>query len=100
MTPHKVRNLGARDLARLMSSDIPFINGRMQGIPDEVEDPGELSQGLAERYYADHVNYTVLSFDTPIAWRGRNGWVLTELPAPTPAMTRHMQRVAEAVSLP
>lgn len=101
MTVQSLRNVSMLELARLIRTGEPFVNGKLEGVPDEVEDPGELSLGLAERYYADRVTYTVLSDGTPIAWRPRvGGWILAQIAEPTPVTATHMRRVAEALSLP
>lgn len=101
MTTQSLRNVSMQELARLLRAGEPFINGKLEGIPEEVEDPGELPLGLAERYYADLPSYTVLSDGLPIAWRRRaGGWVLAQIAEPSHVTTAHMRRVAEALSLP
>lgn len=91
------RNVAPSDVARYVYTGTAFTVGQLVGVPEEVEDAGELPQGLAERYYADHVIYTLTSYGTPIAWRtADHRWVLPEFDLEGPSSKVHQTLVMGA----
>ena len=71
ITPHDTT---AADIAELLREGTPFTCGKMTGYPGAQDHTGQLPTKLLDSYKG--ARYTVLSYMTPIAWRGRDGkWI-------------------------
>jgi hypothetical protein len=69
------KNLTPELIAERVRDGAPFESRSMSGIPGKTSYTGELSQGLAKSYEATQgVRYTILSYETPIAWVTGSSW--------------------------
>lgn len=58
---------------------------------------GELPEDYWKRYVASEATFTIYSYDTPIAWRGKDGyWVVPDV-FYSPTTSRHQSAVRRCV---
>jgi hypothetical protein len=92
-----VRGATAADIAGPMREGQPFTCGKLSGYPGAQDYTGELPPALRDDYKGSR--YTVLSYNTPIAWLGKdNKWVAPEHKY-TSTTSKHQTLVRAALGL-
>lgn len=91
------RGVTPADIAKPMKEHDPFTCGKLSGYPGRSDHVGELPREHHEPY--QQARYTVLSYDTPIAWRGKDGkWVIPQVTY-SRATSQHQSLIRAATGL-
>ena len=76
----------------------PFTGSNLRGGPRGIFGSfGLLPLHWRETFYDDKPDYVVWSYDTPIAWHGRRGWVVPPVKYSVTTI-RHKQHVTRHLS--
>ena len=95
MIQASTRGAGKSNLAKAMHNRLPFkTSGALKGVEGTVGvfgvgGLGRLNKYEREMYRADDVVYTVVSYETPIAWVRRDGSVHKVNQKWTPTTSKH-----------
>ena len=91
MIQASTRGAGKSNLAKAMHNRLPFkTGGALRGVEGKVGcGLGRLNKFEREQYRADDVVYTVISYETPIAWVRRDGSVHKVNQKWTPTTSKH-----------
>ena len=95
MIQASTRGAGKHNLAKAMHNRLPFkTGGALKGVAGRVGvfgvvGLGRLNKYERELYRADDVVYTVISYETPIAWVRRDGRVHKVDQKWTPTTSKH-----------
>ena len=94
MIQASTRGAGKSNLAKAMHNRLPFkTGGALKGVAGRVGygmcGLGRLNKYERETYRADDVVYTVVSYETPIAWVRRDGSVHKVNQKWTPTTSKH-----------
>lgn len=65
-----------RDCGTLVARREPFSGSNLTGGPRGLRGFGYLPSEWRDVFYDDAPDYVVWSYETPIAWHGRQGWVI------------------------
>ena len=86
-----------RDCGTLVARREPFNGSNLQGGPRGLRGFGYLPSEWRERVREDQPDYVVWSYQTPIVWHGRRGWVVPPFKY-SPTTIRHTQHVTRNLS--
>jgi hypothetical protein len=79
-----------------IASKVPFKASALSGLEGSRQDTGMMPQSEAERYKDANPSYTVMSYGTPIAWHGDQGWDMSKAKHSS-TTSRHQGIVRRAV---
>ena len=66
-----------RDCGALVARREPFTGSNLRGGPrGTIGSFGRLPHELRDQFYEERPDYVVWSYETPIVWHGRRGWVV------------------------
>ena len=77
-----------------------ITTGAMRGVEGPVSHFGQLPEAVIARYRAvrEDIEYTVMSYATPIAWFAGDGWIIPEVKY-SPTTSRHQGIVRQVAPL-